>query len=488
MATGGVKEYPESGAGTQARTSKTCNFGTFENYVAGDDFEVYEERMIQHFLLHDVPEERKVAFLLTHLGMDTYAILKKLLQPVNPSAKRYDELVMTLKRHFRPEVNKVSERYRFHQADQKAGQSVTEYVVELKALVEKCEYGDFLQEALRDRFVFGIFDGRLRTHLLKQKNVSFDKAVEEALTWELAEKDNKVREGNFSAHVVRSNKPWRARSKSRSRFHDDKKNQSGRRKLCDKCGREHKPGKCPAKNWKCYSCGKQGHAASMCFSKVSKPNRSSSQEPRKNQTVGTVGSGDELALDLANLRMQLNSLQDKSFLLERSGVMSETLFVEGQAIEFEVDSGACATVISSGLYRKRLSHLPLFGVRNDFSTVTGEGLNIIGGISAQVAKDRSGPSKKLVLVVIESEKSFRPLLGRTWMDVLWPSWRTSLKQVSNINSPIREFEAEIVIESNVTPIFHAAYSPPFQQRPAIEAELNRLCEENILKRVQHIPQ
>lgn len=110
MATGGVKEYPESGAGTQARTSKTCNFGTFENYVAGDDFEVYEERMIQHFLLHDVPEERKVAFLLTHLGMDTYAILKKLLQPVNPSAKRYDELVMTLKRHFRPEVNKVSER------------------------------------------------------------------------------------------------------------------------------------------------------------------------------------------------------------------------------------------------------------------------------------------------------------------------------------------------------------------------------------------
>ncbi|EAT48912.1 AAEL000056-PA [Aedes aegypti] len=135
MATADAKMNPSiSSAGVQAGTPKTLNFGVFENYVAGDDFEVYEERMTQHFLLHDVPEERKVAFLLTHLGMDTYAILKKLLQPVNPSTKRYEELVLTLKRHFRPEVNKVSERYRFHQADQKAGQSVTEYVVELKAL------------------------------------------------------------------------------------------------------------------------------------------------------------------------------------------------------------------------------------------------------------------------------------------------------------------------------------------------------------------
>lgn len=168
-------------AGPSGSVKIAMNFGSFDNYVAGDDFEVYEERMLQHFLLHDIPEGRKVAFLLTHLGMDTYAILKKLLQPVNPSTKTYAELVAALKKHFRPDVNKVSERYRFHQADQKAGQIVSEYVVELKALAEKCEFGDFLTEALRDRFVFGIYDSRLRTHLLKQKNITFEKAVDEAL-------------------------------------------------------------------------------------------------------------------------------------------------------------------------------------------------------------------------------------------------------------------------------------------------------------------
>ena len=73
--------------------------------------------------------------------------------------------------------------------------------------------------------------------------------------------------------------------------------------------------------------------------------------------MGTVGSRDELALELANLRMQLNSFQDKSVLLQCSSVMSETLLVEGQAIEFEAESGAYATVISSSLYWKQLSRL-----------------------------------------------------------------------------------------------------------------------------------
>ncbi|XP_062704249.1 uncharacterized protein K02A2.6-like [Aedes albopictus] len=494
--------------GSSGNVKVAMNFGSFDNYVAGDDFEVYEERMLQHFLLHDIPENRKVAFLLTHLGMDTYAILKKLLQPVNPSTKTYAELVAALKKHFRPDVNKVSERYRFHQADQNAGQVVSEYVVELKALAEKCEFGDFLTEALRDRFVFGIYDSRLRTHLLKQKNLTFDKAVDEALNWELAEKDNKVRENVFGAHVVRSGKQNRGRSKSRSKFGNSnggQKNQYGRRKVCEKCGRDHVSGKCPARNWKCFACGKQGHGANVCYSRSARQNRSGSQDSRKNQTVGTVGAGEDLAAEIANLRMQLNSVKNDA-LLVRSKEATETLFVDNRPVEFEIDSGACATVISDNLYRKWFSNRPLFSVNDDFSTVTGQNIKVIGGFSADVSRRQRGPSERLALVVIESNKGFRPLLGRTWMDVLWPGWRSKFKEsivsmnrventlldsirlkypnvICNDNTPIRDFEAEIIMEDNVTPIFHVAYSPPYQQRPAIEAELNRLCEENILKKV-----
>lgn len=348
----------------QKPTAIAMSFGTFDNYIVGDDFEVYEERINQHFLLHDVPADRKVPFLLTHLGMDTYAILKKLLQPVNPSAKSYNDLVTALKRHFKPEVNKIAERYRFHQADQKAGQSVTEYVVELKALVEKCDYRDFLKEALRDRFVFGVYDSKLRTHLLKMKDVQFDKAVDEALNWELAEKDNKVREHAFSAHVVRSGKQFRGRSKSRPRVFNSGggySSQQNKKKACEKCGYDHEFGKCPAKNWKCFACGKQGHAANVCFSKGSKPSRSGAQ---RNHMVGAVDSGKEIAAEISNLRMQLNSVEDGAP-LSKSRVATEVLFVEGHAVEFEIDSGACATVINNGLYGKLFSKLPLFKISED---------------------------------------------------------------------------------------------------------------------------
>ncbi|XP_062541354.1 uncharacterized protein K02A2.6-like [Armigeres subalbatus] len=471
-------------AGSSGTNRVANNFGSFDNYVAGDDFEVYEERMVQHFLLHDVPRNRKVPFLLTHLGMDTYAILKKILQPVNPSSKTYPELVTALKKHFRPDVNKISERYRFHQADQKAGQTMSEYVVELKALAEKCEFDNFLTEALRDRFVFGIYDSKLRTHLLKQKKMSFENALDESLNWELAEKDNKVRENVLGAHVVRHGKQNRNRSKSRSRFTNSnggQKNQYGRRKVCEKCGRDHEQGKCPARSWKCFACGKQGHAANMCYSRGSKQTRSGSQDSRKSQTVGTVGGADDLVTEIANLRMQLNTVASDK-LLEKSK-----------------EWGLC-------LYRKWFSDRPLFEISDGFSTVTGQGIQVIGGFNAEVSSSQRGPSRKLALVVIESGKAFRPLLGRTWLDVLWPGWRRKFKEsivsmnsvdctlidsirskfpnvICDDNSPIRDFEAEIIMEDNVQPIFHAAYSPPFQQRPAIEAELNRLCEENVLRKV-----
>ena len=85
----------------------------FENYIFGDDFAIYEERMVQHFVLNDIPEVKQVAFLITHIGNQAYEVLKKLLAPIEPKTKTYDELVKELKSYFSPEVNEIPERYKF---------------------------------------------------------------------------------------------------------------------------------------------------------------------------------------------------------------------------------------------------------------------------------------------------------------------------------------------------------------------------------------
>lgn len=55
-------------------------------------------------------------------------------------------------------------------------------------------------------------------------------------------------------------------------------------------------------------------------------------------------------------------------------------------------------------------------------------VRVIGEFSADVSRCQRGPSEKLAPVVIESSKTLRPLLGRTWMDVLWPGWRNKFKE------------------------------------------------------------
>lgn len=57
-------------------------------------------------------------------------------------------------------------------------QTISDYIVKLKSLAQSCKFGNFLSEALRDRLVFGVRDNNLRSQLLKEKNLTFERASE----------------------------------------------------------------------------------------------------------------------------------------------------------------------------------------------------------------------------------------------------------------------------------------------------------------------
>lgn len=111
----------------------------------------------------------------------------------------------------------------------------------------------------------------------------------------------------------------------------------------------------------------------------------------------------------------------------------------------------------------------------------------------------------LELFVIKSKKPCVPLLGRAWLDRLYPSWRNALQinQVSSnnildilavkypnvINSKssnqvIKNYKAEIVLKDNIKPIFHKAYTVPFKLRDKVNIEIDKLVNEGILEQVK----
>lgn len=57
------------------------------------------------------------------------------------------------------------------------GESFTNYILELKRLAASCEYGNMKDQIIKDMIVSGTRDNRLRENLLKDNDLTLDKAI-----------------------------------------------------------------------------------------------------------------------------------------------------------------------------------------------------------------------------------------------------------------------------------------------------------------------
>ena len=80
----------------------------------------------------------------------------------------------------------ITERYAFHKCDQRVGETVSDFLIELRRLVRTCSFGNFLEEALRDRLVCGLAHSGTQKKLLTEKDFTLQKAIEIAMSAEMA--------------------------------------------------------------------------------------------------------------------------------------------------------------------------------------------------------------------------------------------------------------------------------------------------------------
>ena len=80
-------------------------------------------------------------------------MLRNLQVPTLPKDKTLDEIVDVLTKHYEPKTLVIAEGFQFHRRNQAVGESVAEYIAELRRLTRHCEFGAYLDDALRDRFV-----------------------------------------------------------------------------------------------------------------------------------------------------------------------------------------------------------------------------------------------------------------------------------------------------------------------------------------------
>ena len=161
-------------------------------------FSSYLKRVEQFFIANEIKDERKKATFLGLIGSQAYSLLKNLISPNIPKDKYYTELVTTLKGHYEPKPLIIAEGFHFHRRSQAVGESVNEYVVELRRLSTHCQFGTFLNETLRDCLVCGLRSEAIQINLITEADLDLQKAIDLSVGMEVADKNAVSKgDGNF---------------------------------------------------------------------------------------------------------------------------------------------------------------------------------------------------------------------------------------------------------------------------------------------------
>ena len=219
---------------------------------------------------------------LSLAGPDVFDIVLSLTDPVPYETKTKAEIIELLSAYFTPKDMVLINTFKFGTRSQKPEETAAEYSTALRAMAKGCEYGQYLERALRDRFVIGLYNPYVRESLFKRgRELSFQEAIAFATTSELASAHSRMVGGPSTSAVVGQTSVSRpARGSQRGRSVAFVKT-AGK---CPGCNGDHQRPQCPYRSAVCEYCKSTGHVAKVCRKKAAARNRSKSRPNDNNNS------------------------------------------------------------------------------------------------------------------------------------------------------------------------------------------------------------
>ena len=98
-----------------------------------------------------------------------------------------------------------------------------------------------------------------------------------------------------------------------------------------------------------------------------------------------------------------------------------SLRVEKVLLRMEIDTGSCDSVCSFSDYKKIFAKKELIRPDKILLVISGDSLHIKGKFEVRVRRQER--IMVLPIYVIDTRKKFEPLVGRRWLDEVFPGWR-----------------------------------------------------------------
>ena len=106
------------------------HIGKFE--LTEENISAYLEHVELFFTANGIKDKKKVAMLLSVIGPKIYALLRDLLAPDKLQDKSVTHLLEMLEKHYELKPVIITKRFHFHRQDQASGESIAEYLAELR--------------------------------------------------------------------------------------------------------------------------------------------------------------------------------------------------------------------------------------------------------------------------------------------------------------------------------------------------------------------
>lgn len=481
----------------------------FEAFTEGTSFNEYIERFEAFMLLHDVEENDKTMHLIGGCGSFLYSKMCSASNPRKPIDVPFDELVALLKTALCPKNIEFVERAKFYSRAQKAGENAVDFALALRTIAKTCNFGEQLDNHLRDRFVMGLREEKTKTLIIQTNPKTLDEALGLAQTNEISQEvagssrsylhqvqsqsSNQMQTcgqtpesdvNRFSYRNRNRNQQFQGQNKRGFQNFTQYRSQERTCQHCDKPLRMHR-GECPAKNWTCRDCGRLGHVWKRC--------------PNRRVRTGQFDQERDFGSGEYNFLNSINVVTEPPIYLYVN--------VNGIDLKCEIDSGATTGVMTSVMYRKYFNKNKLNKVTDKIFTLADDSkCNVCGVIEVMLNNKH-----KAQAIVVESNRESPPLVGRTWLDLLFPKWKNSFLKDHNIlnsvrnesvksraiaamkqkflsvfeqrKNPIIGFRAHLTLKSEARPIFRKPSVIPFSLTNKVKENLNDMMNRNIIKRV-----
>ncbi|KAK3784424.1 hypothetical protein RRG08_039425 [Elysia crispata] len=279
----------------------------------------------------------------------------------------------------KPKYNVTLERYKFNTGIQQEHETLDEFVTEHTRLAKQCKFENLKEDMIRDRIVVGIRRPEVKDRLLREADLTFEKAMS------ICRADEESRKGlnliSTPDSAAKTHVPVHFIKKGPKKNHTTERGQRGQnpgprpekgnKRRCPKCGLIHEPRKCPAYGKSCNKCHKMNHYAKICRTvqkNVHEVNQPTEMFSYVNQDTFYVGAVHKTSEDVKPVHKHNQENEWTVF-----------LNIRGQTVKAKIDTGAQANVMSKRTANAINAKIEPSTAR--LTSYSGEQIPVAGGVN-----------------------------------------------------------------------------------------------------------